>query len=90
MLLSGHAQRGRTGEHECEVCLFPDMHRGEEFEKKKKKNGFEDWTNIYNFSQLFFFKKKQLRSLLKSITFIYVCMCVGWGGRYAVADIWRS
>lgn len=36
MLLSGHAQRGRTGEHECEVCLFPDMHRGEEFEKKKK------------------------------------------------------
>lgn len=82
------------------------MHRGEELEnmnvryayfrtctegknlKKKKKTALKTEQIFITFLSSFF--KKKLRSLLKSITFIYVCMCVGWGGRYAVADIWRS
>lgn len=56
MLLSGHAQRGRTGEHECEVCLFPDMHRGEEFEKKKK--ALKTGQIFITFLSSFFLKKK--------------------------------
>lgn len=57
MLLPGHAQRGRTGEHECEVCLFPDMHRREEFEKKKKKTALKTGQIFITFLSSFFKKK---------------------------------